>query len=109
MKARDPETTALLLHGCRTREEILFENEFSAFGIKEVHCLSQDQGAFEGRVTDYLKQAPLEFPWKSTLFLLCGNGPMIQECQKILVQGRGVPESHILREAFDVRALKLAA
>ena len=55
---------------------------------------------YHGRVTDFLKSLPLDWNWHSTEFFLCGNGSMILESRRILLEGHGVPVHHVHQEAY---------
>jgi CDP-4-dehydro-6-deoxyglucose reductase len=99
----EPPKRALCLQGVATPGEILYPGEFASMGVEEVYAVSRsdaDWKGFKGRVTDYLRQMPREFPWHSTDFYLCGNGPMIQEVSALL-QGFGVPSASVHKENFS--------
>src|SRR5205823_6638853 len=72
-------------------------------GVESVVALSQptDQWkGFRGRVTDYLRSLPSDWPWHTTDFYLCGNGEMLDEVRKILLGGRGVDPRSVHLEAY---------
>ena len=97
-----PHTT--MLFGARSEEEILYRGDFSKLGAKEVHAVSQPStqwNGFTGRVTDYLRQLPADFDFKTTDFYLCGSGEMVDEARNILL-GRGVPVANIYFERFSM-------
>jgi NAD(P)H-flavin reductase len=54
---------------------------------------------FKGRVTDYMRGLPPDFPWAETDYYLCGNGDMITEI-KALLQERGVQKEAIHQEKY---------
>ena len=60
-------------------------------------CTSRDQqGDFNGRVTDYLKQKSLD---SDTLVYLCGNCDMIYDVYDLLTS-RGFPSGNIKTEVY---------
>ena len=106
--ARTP-GSSLLLFGARAEDEILYPGEFEKAGFRVVHAISQVEeskvdslpdSAFPGRVTDFLKTLPSEWPWARTDFYLCGNGKMVEEVRDFLVQERGVNLKHIFLEIY---------
>ena len=69
-----------LIHGIRYAEEA-YEKEHYPVG-RYISCVSKGkEGDFHGRVTDYVKQHPLN---KDTLIYLCGNVNMIYDVFDIL-------------------------
>ncbi|MBC7396841.1 MAG: FAD-dependent oxidoreductase, partial [Bdellovibrionales bacterium] len=72
------------LFGFRNREEEVFRDSFTAMpDFNYRYCISQDSGPlrtdeYRGRVSDFLRAMPEEFPWRNTDFYLCGNGEMIE-------------------------------
>lgn len=114
LQVEAPPKKALCLFGARTESELLYSGNFEQAGVERVDCVSQpsaDWKGFKGRVTDYLKTLPPDWEWHSTDFYLCGNGAMIQEVERLLKGGHGVPETAIFKEAFSAtaKALSLAA
>ena len=90
-----PELNYTLLHGVRyASDRCNFELHDTE---RYIQCVSrEDGGKFKGRVTDYLRQHPVN---PDTLFYLCGNCDMIFEAYDILVH-QGVPRHHIMSEVF---------
>lgn len=84
-----------VLHGVRTAEECY---EYEAFDPERyVSCITQDdRGSYRGRVTDYLREHPVD---PDTLCYLCGNCDMIYEAFDILID-HGVPHDHLFAEVY---------
>jgi NAD(P)H-flavin reductase len=100
---KDPPAATLLLFGGRTEKEILFPGLFEGQGVEVVHALSQPSNfwnGFKGRVTDFLKSLPENWPWQETDFYLCGNGHMIEQVRQHLSSARNVPGLAIRQEAY---------
>lgn len=89
-----------LLHGGRTQASFFFQEEFlPAFRGNYIRCCTGDdfQGAFQGRVTDYLmhrEALPL-----THLYYLCGRAEMVVEARDILIS-KGIPFDRILSEIY---------
>ncbi len=95
---------SLILYGARDEKEVLYERDFRQLGVEMVAAVSRPASGysgFSGRVTDYLRQLPPEFPWHKTDFYLCGNGDMVQEVSALLQAGRGVSPDAIHKENFS--------
>lgn len=109
---KDPPHATLLLFGARNPKEILYPGYFESKGVEVVHAISDDFNGwdgFRGRVTDFLRSLPESWPWQETDFYLCGNGFMIEDVKKYLMQVRGVPAKAIHQEAyFSTHAVKPA-
>lgn len=100
----NPPGLATNLFGARTEEEIILPGRITAWGVREIAAISQPKPGypgFKGRVTDYLRQLPVDWPWQSTDFYVCGNGEMVAEVRAIL-RGRGVPDAHVHQEIYFV-------
>lgn len=101
----EPPQNSLLLFGARTLEQLLYPGEFEAQGVQRVNCVSRssEPGAhyFQGRVTDYLRQLPLDWLWKEADFYMCGGSEMVQEVRHILMHERGVSDTSIFEESFS--------
>jgi CDP-4-dehydro-6-deoxyglucose reductase len=96
-------TRALMLFGARTDDEIIYPGYFESLGLEVVNAISRPSpghAGFRGRVTDFLRGLPAEWPWHSTDFFICGNGEMITEVYGILRDAHGVPESQIHQEVY---------
>jgi len=90
-----PKLDYKLLHGIRHSNEA-YEKEHYERG-KYISCVSKDQGGdFTGRVTDYVKQNPVD---KNTLVYLCGNVNMIYDVFDILKE-QGVPSENLHAEVY---------
>jgi ferredoxin/flavodoxin---NADP+ reductase len=93
-----PDLRYRLIHGVRTSDERYEHASFPANRVTS--CLSRDstggQGIVAGRVTDYLREHPVD---PSTLCYLCGNCDMIYEAFDIL-KGHGVPPEQLYAEVY---------
>jgi ferredoxin-NADP reductase len=85
--------------GFRTREELLYQEDFQQKNITLVNALSQEKGDFSGRVTDYLKTLEESFPWLQTQYYLCGHGGMIQDVKAFLAE-KGVEKTSVHQEVY---------
>lgn len=84
-----------IVHGIRDPAERSEPGEFAPG--RYIACVSRAPGGdFPGRVTGWLREAPLA---PSTLCYLCGNSRMIAEAYDIL-RTRGIPADAIVTEAF---------
>jgi ring-1,2-phenylacetyl-CoA epoxidase subunit PaaE len=98
----NPPGQATNIFGARTEDEIIYPGHFARLGLVEVNAISRPTpgfSGFAGRVTDYLKSLPADWPWDMTDFYLCGNGEMVDEVRKLL-RGRGVSPEHIHQEVY---------
>lgn len=88
-----------IYHGVRTEEELFFRDEFERFAYHP--CLTQEQSAraFQGRVTDCLREHALPL---DAHYYLCGAYEMIYDVQALLSE-RGVPPDHIFAEGYYYR------
>jgi ferredoxin-NADP reductase len=101
--SESPPPSALMLFGARTEDEIVYPGFFESMGIHTVNAISKptpNYKGYHGRVTDFLRALPTDWNWHSTEFYLCGNGAMIMEARRILLEGHGVPEKHVHQEAY---------
>jgi ferredoxin--NADP+ reductase/benzoate/toluate 1,2-dioxygenase reductase subunit len=90
-----PSLNYTLLHGVRLAEEAYEKHRYPR--DRYVLCTTQDQqGDFNGRVTEYLKQKTLD---SDTLVYLCGNCDMIYDTYDLLTS-RGFPSSNIKTEVY---------
>ncbi len=62
---------------------------------------------FKGRVTDYLRSLPTEWPWNETDFYICGNPQMVVDVQRILQTERNVANPAVVKEIYWESAKKL--
>lgn len=88
-----------ILHGVRFSNEQYDRSDYETGRYRA--CVSQANlssgpGSFRGRVTDYLKQNPIE---TEAYFYLCGNSGMINDVYDIL-RSANVSGSHIFTEVF---------
>jgi ferredoxin--NADP+ reductase/benzoate/toluate 1,2-dioxygenase reductase subunit len=85
-----------LLHGVRYADEAYEKHAYDKESL--ILCTSRDKkGDFHGRVTDYLKEHPIED--KNTLCYFCGNCEMIHEAYDILLK-QGVPSENLFAEVY---------
>jgi len=106
---KNPPTHSTLLLGVREENEVLYDAELKALTgkIKNFNwetCVSRptrdDHGcSFRGRVTDYLRSLPVDYPFTKTDYYLCGGGAMIDEVKKILMD-KGVEKTSIHQEVY---------
>jgi ferredoxin--NADP+ reductase/benzoate/toluate 1,2-dioxygenase reductase subunit len=90
-----PELNYRLLHGVRYGSELYDRKIFDP--RRFVACVSREPGGdFHGRVTDYLRQHPVD---PAARCYLCGNSDMIYEAIDIL-RGYGVPSAHLFAEVY---------
>jgi len=85
-----------LLHGIRYAYEACEKETYDKDRL--ILCTSRDnKGGYHGRVTDYLKENPVED--KDTLCYFCGNCEMIHEAYDILLK-QGVPSENLFAEVY---------
>lgn len=85
-----------LLHGIRYASEAYEKEHYAPERL--ILCSSRDtKGDFHGRVTDYLRQHPVED--KNTLCYFCGNCEMIHEAYDILLK-QGMPSENLFAEVY---------
>ena len=99
-----PPASAWCLMGVRSEDELTYEAEMSAVpGLKWVSAVTQphvpSHSSFRGRVTDWLREQGVDFPWLETEFYLCGNGAMITEVKALLAE-KGVQKEAIHQEKY---------
>lgn len=84
-----------VVHGVRTQEECYEREAFAR--DRYISCLTRDErGDYQGRVTDWLRDNPVD---PTTMCYLCGNCDMIYEAFDILI-GHGVPHDHLFAEVY---------
>ena len=94
MVRSDPALDYLLLHGVRTLDECY---EADAYPVhRYVACVSRGSGAFQGRVTDYLREHPVDAAMPC---FLCGNSAMIFAAFDLLKR-QGVPSDNLFAEVY---------
>jgi ferredoxin/flavodoxin---NADP+ reductase len=85
-----------LLHGVRFANEAYDKETYSKDRI--ILCTSRDsKGDYRGRVTDYLREYPIED--KDMICYFCGNCEMIHEAYDILLK-QGVPSQNLFAEVY---------
>ncbi len=91
-----------ILHGIRTKDEQYDKKDYDP--RRYIACISRTQelknsrtqNVFLGRVTDYLRQNPVD---KKTICYLCGGSNMINEVYDILRE-QGLNGTNIISEVF---------
>ncbi|MDZ7740506.1 MAG: FAD-binding oxidoreductase [Bacteroidota bacterium] len=84
-----------ILHGVRYAEEAYEKHAYDPERI--TLCTSKDdKGDYQGRVTEYLKQNPVD---KETHVYLCGNCEMIHDAYDILLD-QGLPADNLHSEVY---------
>lgn len=84
-----------ILHGIREKEEMYEIADYEKG--RYTACVSRTLGGdFHGRVTDYLKQNPVD---PSRTYFLCGNRAMINEVYDLL-RSQGVNGDRLFTEVF---------
>jgi ferredoxin/flavodoxin---NADP+ reductase len=84
-----------LLHGIRYREEAYEKQDYPEG--RYISCVSKEKGGhFRGRVTDYIRQHPVDH---DTICYLCGNVNMIYDVFDILKE-QGVPSENLHAEVY---------
>jgi len=85
-----------ILHGVRYAADCYDRADYAP--ERYIACVSREHadGAFHGRVTDYLRQHPLD---PATQCYICGNCNMIYEVYDLLIQ-QGIPRAQIHTEVF---------
>lgn len=90
-----PELDFKLLHGVRYGSEAYEKSEYDPGRF--VLCTSRDEeGDFNGRVTDFLKENPVD---PNTQVYLCGNCEMIHDAYDILLD-QGIPADNLHSEVY---------
>jgi len=100
---KNPPRQVISVFGVRHESELLYQEDFSGKErVQWIPCISRPSAewrGFRGRVTDYLKTLPVDFPWTQTDYYLCGNGAMIDEVKTLLIN-RDVEKAAIFQEAY---------
>ena len=94
MVRSNPELNYFLLHGIRDLEDCFESEAYSS--DRYVPCVSQGDGGFQGRVTDYLREHPVH---PSTFCFLCGNSAMIFSAFDLLKK-QGVRSENLFAEVY---------
>jgi CDP-4-dehydro-6-deoxyglucose reductase len=96
-----------LLFGLRNESEIYYQpelmklkSELPDFNFDFV--LSNPESSWKGKI-GYIQHHLKDFDYKSikTHFYLCGNGHMIKDTKKLLIEDQGINKDQIFCEAFD--------
>lgn len=104
---RYPDMRLRLLFGLRYEKDIYYRKELDALAarakdFKYDFVLSRPTPTWTGK-KGYIQNHLADFDYKNieTTFFMCGNGAMIKDAKKILIEENGVEPSRILAEAFD--------
>jgi ferredoxin-NADP reductase len=90
-----PQLDYTLIHGVRERAQCYEQDRYAR--ERYVPCVSRERcELFHGRVTEYLKECPLQ---PSAHVYLCGNHAMIEDAFDLL-RAQGVPPDNIRSEVF---------
>ena len=90
-----PDLDFKILHGVRYKREAYERDDYHEDKI--ILCTSRDEtGDYHGRVTDYLKENPVD---KNTQVYLCGNCEMIHDAYDILLD-QGLPADNLHSEVY---------
>ena len=91
----NPEVDYQVIHGVRLMEEAYDIRHYKKGSLQV--CTSRDnQGDFEGRLTDYLLEIDID---SHRQVYLCGNSNMIFDAMDIL-RARGIPQRQIFTEVY---------
>jgi NAD(P)H-flavin reductase len=100
---KNPPASAHFFFGVRSEDELLYDDAFmNVPGLRFVQAVSQPTPAwkgFKGRVTDYIRNIGVDFPWQDTEYYLCGHGGMINEV-KAFLSDKGVDKDSIHQEVY---------
>ena len=93
-----------LLFGAREVKDLLYSEELDpVLGkqsfVKNLSKTKENFDGFRGRVTDWLRHHSEKIHWKETDFYLCGNGAMIDEVKRILLENE-VEKTSIHQEVY---------
>lgn len=100
-----------LIVGVRSEDEVIFSKEFQRAGIDVHYCVSQpgpNWAGRKGRVTDILEDLRNLISFSSTDFYLCGNGNMVSDVSKMLIDNYGVSTESVISENFAPSTKKAA-
>jgi ferredoxin--NADP+ reductase/benzoate/toluate 1,2-dioxygenase reductase subunit len=90
-----PDLDYTLLHGVRYASDCYDKDVYAS--DRYIPCISREKGGmFHGRVTDFLREHPVE---PGTLCYLCGNCDMLYEAYDTLLH-LGILSDHIRTELF---------
>ncbi len=90
-----PELNYIMLHGVRYSHEAYDRQEYDPERL--IVCTTgDDKGGFHGRVTEYLRQNPVDM---NAEYYLCGNMKMIHEAFDILKE-KGVKSENLHAEVY---------
>lgn len=93
----------VFLYGCREENEILYPELSENPEVQVVHAVSKPSPTwkgFVGRVTDYIRSLPRDWPWHTTDFFLCGSPQMATDVTVLLTHTMGVSLNAVFQEVF---------
>lgn len=91
----NPHADYRIIHGVRLMEEAYDLQDYKKGSIQV--CTSRDsRGHFEGRLTDYLANAPID---ADRQIYLCGNSNMISDAMDLLI-ARGISQRQMFTEVY---------
>ncbi len=101
--AENKPLSTTLLFGAREESDLLYHDELThslgKSGFVPVLSKAKDWNGYKGRVTDWLRHHQSKMHWSETDFYLCGNGAMIDEVKRILMEA-GVEKTSIHQEVY---------
>ena len=102
-----PNVRMRLLFGVRREEDTYYRDELEALKRKLPNfdydfVLSRASDSWTGK-RGYVQAHVDDWDWKTvpTTFYLCGNGAMIKDVKKHVIEEGGLDAAHVLSEAFD--------
>lgn len=91
----NPDLNYEIIHGARLLQDCYHKEDYSE--DRYISCITREEsGDFKGRVTDYLKQNPVD---PEDMFYICGNTEMLYEVYDILIS-QGVVRESVRVEVF---------
>ena len=102
-----PDLKYKLFFGVRNESDIFYENELQRLqnqikNFEFKYVLSRPSATWQGQ-KGYVQDCLKNFNYKtvSTTFYMCGNGAMIKDVKKQLLEVDGIDKSRVWSEAFD--------
>ena len=102
-----PNVRYRLLFGLRREDDVYYRAELESLRValpdfSYDYVLSRPQPEWPGK-RGYVQNNLDDFDWRSrpTTFYLCGNGAMIKDVKRHLIEEQGFDSSLVLSEAFD--------
>lgn len=110
-----PPDRVICVFGVRTPEDLFYQRDLEDSGAQIVYAISKSDRFeiknshtlyYPGRVTDYLSSLPKSWHWHRSKFYLCGQPNMIRDVESLLVDGHGIKQTKIHKEAFGTAFLQ---